>query len=41
MGLKDYIAFASEHRVCQLATADGDQPRVRTLLMWHADESGF
>ena len=41
MDLQDYITFANEHPVCQLATIEGDQPRVRTLLLWYADESGF
>ena len=27
--------------MCYLATADGDQPRVRAWLLWYADESGF
>ena len=41
MGLQDYIQFATEHRICYLATMDGDQPRVRAFLLWFADESGF
>jgi uncharacterized pyridoxamine 5'-phosphate oxidase family protein len=41
MELQDYIKFASENPICYLATADGDQPRVRTWLLWYADESGF
>jgi uncharacterized pyridoxamine 5'-phosphate oxidase family protein len=41
MDLQDCIKFATENPVCYLATADGDQPRVRTWLMWYADESGF
>jgi len=39
--LQDCIKFATENPVCYLATADGDQPRVRTWLMWYADTSGF
>jgi uncharacterized pyridoxamine 5'-phosphate oxidase family protein len=27
--------------VCSLATVDGDQPRVRTFLLWRANEDGF
>jgi len=41
MDFQDYIEFATENSVCFLATADGDQPRVRTWLLWFADESGF
>ena len=41
MGLQAYIQFATEHPVCFLATVEGDQPRVRTFLLWFADETGF
>jgi pyridoxamine 5'-phosphate oxidase len=41
MDFQDCIKFANEHPVCYVATMDGDQPRVRALLMWSADESGF
>ncbi len=41
MDLKDCIKFANETPVCYLATADGDQPRVRALGFWFADETGF
>jgi pyridoxamine 5'-phosphate oxidase len=41
MDLQDCIKFATENPVCFVATADGDQPRVRGFLMWYADESGF
>ena len=41
MDLQDCIKFATENPVCYLATADGDQPRVRAWLLWYADESGF
>jgi pyridoxamine 5'-phosphate oxidase len=41
MDFQDYIKFATENPVCYLATVDGDQPRVRTFLLWFADESGF
>jgi uncharacterized pyridoxamine 5'-phosphate oxidase family protein len=39
--MQDLVTFANKHPVCQLATIEGDQPRVRTLLMWYADDSGF
>ena len=41
MKLKDCIEFAQDHPVCFLATAEGDQPRVRAFLFWFADETGF
>jgi uncharacterized pyridoxamine 5'-phosphate oxidase family protein len=41
MDLKECTQFAKEHPVCFIATIDGDQPRVRAMLMDHADESGF
>jgi len=41
MDFKDCIKFANENPICYLATADGDQPRVRGMGMWYADETGF
>jgi pyridoxamine 5'-phosphate oxidase len=41
MSFQDCIKFANENPVCYLATIDGDQPRVRGLLMCFADEEGF
>ncbi len=41
MDLKDCIEFANKNPVCWLATADGDQPRVRGFLLWYADKKGF
>ena len=41
MTMQAYIDFATEHPVCSLATADGDQPRVRMFLLWRANENGF
>ena len=41
MDLKDCISFATEHPICFLATEDGDQARVRALLLWFADQRGF
>ena len=41
MELCDCLRFASEHPVCYLASEDGDQARVRPLLLWFADDSGF
>jgi pyridoxamine 5'-phosphate oxidase len=41
MDIKDCIRFANDNKICYLATAEGDQPRVRALGFWFADESGF
>jgi uncharacterized pyridoxamine 5'-phosphate oxidase family protein len=41
MTMQECIRFATEHPVCSLATVDGDQPRVRTFLLWRANEEGF
>jgi pyridoxamine 5'-phosphate oxidase len=41
MDLQDCIKFATENPICYLGTAAGDQPKVRTFLLWQADESGF
>ena len=41
MDFKDCVEFANENNTCYLATAEGDQPRVRALGMWFADETGF
>ena len=41
MDLKDCVKFANENPICYVATAEGDQPRVRAFMMDFADESGF
>lgn len=41
MKIQDCIKFANENPLCYLATVEGDQPRVRALGFWFADESGF
>jgi pyridoxamine 5'-phosphate oxidase len=41
MNIQDCIQFASQNPVCFLATMDGSQPRVRTVLLVKADETGF
>jgi len=41
MNQNDCIKFANENPVCYLATMDGKQPRVRGMLFWFADETGF
>lgn len=41
MNYEDCIKFANDTPVCYLATTEGDQPRVRALGFWFADETGF
>ncbi len=41
MDFKDCVAFANEYPICFMATEEGEQPRVRALLQWFADERGF
>ena len=41
MQIDQCIEFATEHPICYLATEDGDQARVRPLLLWFADKRGF
>lgn len=41
MNFKDCIKFTNENPICYLATVENDQPRVRALGFWFADESGF
>lgn len=41
MNLQDCIQFATEHPICFVATMDGDQPRVRGLALWFANQEGF
>jgi len=41
VNLQDCIKFATENPVCFVATTDGDQPRVRALALWFANENGF
>jgi pyridoxamine 5'-phosphate oxidase len=41
MDIKDCIKFSNENPICSLATVENDQPRVRILGFWFADETGF
>jgi uncharacterized pyridoxamine 5'-phosphate oxidase family protein len=41
MEFADCVKFANENPVAWLATADGEQPHVRGMGMWYADETGF
>ena len=39
--MKNYINFTNENPICYLSTVENDQPRVRVLGFWFADETGF
>lgn len=39
--IAEVIAFANSNPVTWLATVDGDQPHLRAMAMWFADQSGF
>ena len=41
MDIKEWIRLANEYPVAWVATTEDDQPRVRPLQMWFADETGF
>ncbi len=41
MDLQDCIKFANKNNACAIATLEGDQPRVRFVEVWRADNTGF
>ena len=41
MNCKECIQYANKHRICSIATVEGDQPRVRMFGLWFADNDGF
>jgi pyridoxamine 5'-phosphate oxidase len=41
MTIQDCIKFSNENPICYLATSVDNQPYVRALGFWFADESGF
>ncbi|WAC04877.1 MAG: pyridoxamine 5'-phosphate oxidase family protein [Methanoregula sp.] len=41
MDFSECVKFARKNPVTYIATADGDQPRVRAFAMWFADKTGF
>jgi uncharacterized pyridoxamine 5'-phosphate oxidase family protein len=41
MNLNDLISFVTANPVCYLATIENNEPRVRALGLWFADETGF
>jgi pyridoxamine 5'-phosphate oxidase len=38
---QDCMDFANQNPICYLATVEADQPHVRGMMMWFADEKGF
>ncbi len=41
MTKEEILEFATKNPVCSLATIDGNQPRVRTIMLYKADEDGI
>jgi uncharacterized pyridoxamine 5'-phosphate oxidase family protein len=41
MQFKEYIKFANDNPASCIATIEEDQPRVRSMRIWYADETGF
>ena len=41
MKIEECVEFANKNPISWVASADGDQPRVRALGMWFANEDGF
>ena len=41
MTKEEMIAFMNANPVMQLATVEGDKPRVRAILLFKADEKGI
>ena len=39
--LNDVLLFANQNPSSWLATSENNQPHVRGMLMWYADETGF
>jgi pyridoxamine 5'-phosphate oxidase len=41
MNIHDCINFSNDNPICYLATVEDDQPRVRALGFWFANDTGF
>lgn len=41
MSIEKCVEFANKNPLCYLATVEGNQPRVRAMGFWFADETGF
>ncbi len=41
MKFLDCIKFATDNPICFVVTTEEDQPRVRVIVLWFANENGF
>jgi pyridoxamine 5'-phosphate oxidase len=41
VNFKECIKFAKENPTCAIATVEGNQPRVRFVMVWRVDDTGF
>ena len=41
MDFKDCVKFAKENPTCAISTIEGNQPRVRFVMVWRVDDTGF
>lgn len=41
MNVEKCVEFANKNPISWMASTEGDQPRVRALGMWFADENGY
>jgi pyridoxamine 5'-phosphate oxidase len=41
MDIQDCIKFTNSNTICYFETIEEDQPRIRAMNSWFADESGF
>ena len=41
MNFQDCIKFAKANPTCAIATVEGDQARVRFVMVWRVDDTGF
>jgi len=41
MNREQIVQFLNAHPMCHLATMDGDQPRVRGMMMYRAESAGI
>jgi pyridoxamine 5'-phosphate oxidase len=41
MTKEEVLEFTTKNPVCSLATIDGNQPRVRMIMLYRADENGI
>lgn len=41
MTIRDCIKFANDNPISYMATIENTQPRVRAMLLWYADDTGF